>query len=105
MLEVKDSAGKIFDILNIVDYGTTFEQAFIVRESEVNGVPSSSKCLEAFVNGWVRPFGWPKSVAVDRGTHNRGVFNQTLSKKGVRVRPAGLESPEQIGRVRDETKR
>ena len=51
------------------------------------------------MKGWVRPFGWPKLVAADRGTHNRGVFAQTLSKKGVRVHPAALESPEQIGRV------
>ena len=27
------------------------------------------------------------------------MFNQTLSKKSVRFNPAGLESPEQIGRV------
>ena len=38
-------------------------------------------------------------LAADRGTHNRGIFGQTMSKKGVRIRPAGLESPEQIGRV------
>jgi len=38
-------------------------------------------------------------MALDRGTHNRGIFTQTLSKKGVRISPAGLESPEQIGRV------
>ena len=82
-----------------MDYGTTFEQAFIVREANINGSPSSSSCLEAFTKGWVRPFGWPKAVAVDRGTHNRGVFGQTLSKKGVRTNTAGLESPEQIGRV------
>jgi hypothetical protein len=98
-LETKDAAGMCFDIWNCVDYGTTFEQAFIVREADTNGVPSSSNCLDAFVKGWVRPFGWPRLVAVDRGTHNRGIFNQTLSKKGVRIRPAGLESPEQIGRV------
>ena len=82
-----------------MDYGTTFEQAFIVREADTNGVPSSSNCLDAFVKGWVRPFGWPKFVAADRGTHNRGVFAQTLSKKGVLINPAALESPEQIGRV------
>ena len=99
VVEVKDITGTVYDILNIVDYGTTFEQAFIVREARTNGTPSSQSCLEAFVNGWVRPFGWPKLVAVDRGLHNRGVFGTTLAKKGIRFRPAGLESPEQIGRV------
>ena len=97
--EIKDSAGTFYDILNVVDYGTTFEQAFIVREGTTNGVPSSSACLEALTKGWVRPFGWPKFVAGDRGMHNRGVFMNTLSKKGVRFNPAALESPEQIGRV------
>jgi hypothetical protein len=99
VVEVKDITGTVYDILNIGDYGTTFEQAFIVREARTNGTPSSQSCLEAFVNGWVRPFGWPKLVAVDRGLHNRGVFGTTLAKKGIRFRPAGLESPEQIGRV------
>ena len=65
----------------------------------MHGQPSSSSCLEAFVKGWVWPFGWPKLLAADRGLHSRGVFWQTLSKKGVRFNPAPLESPEQIGRV------
>jgi len=99
VLDVKDAAGTFFDILNCVDYGTTFEQAFIVRAVGVHGTPSSSACLDVFVKGWVRPFGWPKLVAADRGTHSRGIFKQTISKKGVMIRPAGLESREQIGRV------
>ena len=99
VLEIKDASGTFFDILNVVDYGTTFEQAFIVREAETNGVPSSASCLEAFEQGWVKPFGWPKFVAADRGMHNRGVFYSTLTSKGVLFNPAALESPEQIGRV------
>ena len=97
VLELKDANGRYYDILNIVDYGTTFQQAFIVREGDTNGVPSSSACLDAFVKGWVRPFGWPKNISVDRGLHNRGIFAQTLARKGVGNNPAGLESPEQIG--------
>ena len=99
MIEIKDDAGTHFDILNCVCYGTTFQQAFIVREGATNGVPSSSSCLHEFVKGWTRPVGWPKLIALDRGTHNRGIFMQTMTRKGVRIRPAGLESPEQIGRV------
>ena len=59
VLEMKYAAGTVFDILNVVDYGTTFQQAFIVREATTNGTPSSSACLDAFVKGWVRPVGWP----------------------------------------------
>jgi len=90
VLEVKDNAGTFFDLLNVVDYGTTFQQAFIVREADINGIPSSSSCLDAFVKGWQRPSGWPKLLAADRGLHNRGVFGQTMSKKGVRINPAAL---------------
>ena len=99
VVEVKDAAGTFYDILNIVDYGTTMQQAGTVRVGENNGVPSSANCLDFFHRGWVRPYGWPRYVAVDRGTHNRGVFAQTLGKNGVRINPAALESPEQIGRV------
>lgn len=38
-------------------------------------------------------------MASYRGTHNRGVFTRTLGKKGVVIRPAGLENPNQIGRI------
>ena len=61
--------------------------------------PSSHLCLRVFVHGWTRWAGWPKLIRCDRGTHNRGVFGSTLSKSGVAIRPAGLEAPEQIGRV------
>ena len=41
----------------------------------------------------------PGFVRCDRGTHNRCVFGSTLAKNGVVIRLAGLEVPEQIGRV------
>ena len=72
--------------------------ASVHRERRSHESPSSS-CLHEFVKGWTRPFGWPKLIALDRGTHNREVFMQTMTRKGVRIRPAGLDSPEQIGRV------
>ena len=61
--------------------------------------PSSHACLRAFVHGWTRWAGCPKLVRCDRGTHKRGVFMSTLDKNGVVIRLAGLEVPEQIGRV------
>ena len=57
VIEVKDAAGTRYDILNMVDYGTTSEQAYIVRSAQTNGVPSSSSCLQAFVRGWVKSYG------------------------------------------------
>ena len=35
----------------------------------------------------------------DGGKHNRGMFSSILAKNGVMIRPAGLDAPEQIGRV------
>ena len=37
VVEIKDVAGTFYDILNIVDYGTTMQQAGIVRVGEHNG--------------------------------------------------------------------
>ena len=49
VLEKKHIVGTFYDIPNAVDYGTTFEQAYTVREGVTNGVPSSSNCLDTFV--------------------------------------------------------
>ena len=51
------------------------------------------------VHSWTRWAGWPELVRCDRGTHNRVVVGSTLAKNGVAIRLAGLEAPEQIGRV------
>ena len=95
VFEIVDSVS----ILNAVCMGTTHDQAWIVRESENLGSPSSHACLLAFVHGWTRWAGWPKLVRCDPGTHNRGVFGSTLAKNGVVIRPAGLGAPQQFGRV------
>ena len=99
VFEITDAVGTYYDILNCVCMGSTFNQAYIVRAGERNGTPSSSSCLRAFVNGWVKWAGWPRQMTCDRGLHNRGIFSSTATKNGVRFRVAGLESPEQIGRV------
>ena len=99
VFEVHDVTGRHYSILNAVDMGTTFDQAWIVRVADTHGSPSSMSCLKAFDSGWVRWAGWPKYIACDRGVHSRGIFTNTISANSVIVRPAGLESPEQIGRV------
>ena len=66
-----------------------------MRESGNLGSPSSHACLRAFEHGWT---GCPKLFRCGRGTNNRSVF-WTLAKNFVVIRLAGLEAPEQIGRV------
>ena len=85
MFEIVDSVGVRYSILNAVCMGTTYDQAWIVRESEVHGSPSSHACLQAFVHGWARWAGWPKLVRCDRGTHNRGIFSSILAQIGVMI--------------------
>ena len=99
MFEIVDSVGMRFSILNAVCMGTTYDQAWIVRGSETLGSPSSHACLRAFVHSWTRWAGWLRVIRCDRETHNRGVFSSVLAKNGVMIRLAGLEAPEQIGRV------
>lgn len=82
-----------------LNYGTMFNQEWIVRVGDTTGPPSSSSGLKAVCEGWVRWAGWPKSIACDRGVHNRGIFAFTAGANGCRTRPAGLEAPKQIGRV------
>ena len=74
MFEMVDSVGMRFSILNAVCMGTAYDQAWIVRESENLGSPSSHACLQAFVHGWTPWAGWPKLARCDRGTHNRTVW-------------------------------
>ncbi|CAE7397392.1 unnamed protein product, partial [Symbiodinium necroappetens] len=94
--ETADYVGHKYSWLNIVDVGTSYQVVTLVRVG--GGQPSSSKCLQKFMQHWVSPFGWPKVVSHDRGLHNRGAFAHGLSSHGVQIRQAGLESPEHIGK-------
>ena len=97
MFEIVGSIGMRFSILIVVCMESTYDQAWIVESP--SGSPSSHACLRVFVHGWTRWTGWPKLVRCDRGKHNRGVIGSTPAKNGVAIRLAGLEVPEQIGRV------
>ena len=97
VLEIKDVVDEPYLCLNILDLGTTFQQVVLLRQG--HGSPSSRECLDSFVSLWVGWAGWPQTLSCDRGVHNRGVFARTLAQHGVLIRQAGVESPEQIGRV------
>ena len=97
VLEVKDIADEPCLCLNILVVGTTFQQVVLLRQGHSS--PSSRECLDSFVSLWVGWAGWPQTLSCDRGVHNRGVFVRTLAQHGVLIRQAGVESPEQIGRV------
>ena len=92
----QDMAGDTYGWLSMVCNGTTYHVIALVCEG--NGNPKSSKCLHKFESRWTGWAGFPAYVTTDRGLHNRGAFAKGLIANGVRLRTAGLEAPEQIGR-------
>ena len=94
-LEIKDKAGNRHTILSAVDIGTLYHQCWWVAGG---GVPKSSVCAEAFIHGWIAPFGPPQSVVCDKGMHNQGRMRDMLRIHGISIRYTGLEAPYQLGR-------
>ena len=96
ILEVQDSMGRRYSILNLICLGTTFQQAVLLKEGKN---PTSSQVLRALMNRWVSWGGNPVELACDRGLHNRGVLAKYCGENNIQVRHAPLECPEAIGRV------
>ena len=97
IFEVKDANNVRYSILSIVDQGTCFHQACVVREG--GSQPSSQECFRAFQEKWSAWAGQPHEVVTDRGLHNRGDFAQGLASRGTVITTIGVESPEMIGRT------
>ena len=94
--EIKDSERKRYTVLSVVCMGTLFHVAKIV--SPDGGAPSSRACLNAFSEMWLGWAGPPRSIFLDRGAHNRGVFSETMTSMGIDLRYVGTEAPHQLGR-------
>ena len=93
--EVRDGANNRHTVLSAVDLGTLYHQAWWVAGG---GVPKSSICAEAFLNGWIMAYGPPHSVVCDRGMHNQGRMKDLLRIHGIMLRYTGVEAPFQLGR-------
>ena len=87
----------VYQVLNLVCLGTCFQLTEIVREGD--GLPSSTRCLEAIQRRWTCWAGLPTVLRCDRGLHNRGVLAQFCAAHGIQLSHAPLETPEAIGRV------
>ena len=94
--EVVDMSGSKFQVLNMVDLGTTFQLYEVVNCG--SGQPSSSECLKALQKRWFSWGGHPVHFMCDRGLHNRGVAKY-MDEHGIQVHHSLLEAPENIGRV------
>ena len=97
--EVKDKAGVRYSILSFICLGTIYHQAAVIQGSTA-GQPSLRTCLEIFLEIWVQSFGTPTEVISDRELHNCGDFAKGLSSRGIIIRNIGVESPEQVVRVK-----
>ena len=76
VFEIVDAGGSKFQVLNMVDLGTTFQLCEVVRNGQ--GQPSSSECLKALQKRWFSWSGHPVNLMCDRGLHNRGVLSKYM---------------------------
>ena len=97
VFEIVDMSGSKFQVLNMVDLGTTFQLCEVVRSGA--GQPSSNECLKALQKRWFSWCGHPVNLMCDRGLHNRGVLAKYMDEHGIQVHHSPLEAPENIGRV------
>ena len=97
LLEVRDAQGEKYQVLNMVDIGTTFQLVAVVKKGA--GQCSSAECLRILPERWFSWAGLPEQIICDRGLHNRGTLQRYMDEHGVRVVHAPLESPESIGRT------
>ena len=99
VVEGIDVKGTYFDILNAVDYGTTCEQSPLrERQMSTESHHHPTALMILWRAGLDLSVGHNSSPLIE-GRSADVLFNQTLPKKGVRIKPAALEGPEQIGQV------
>ena len=96
LLELKDSVGHKYAVLNMVDLGTTFQVLHVIRQG-LNA--TSAQVLKALSQRWFSWAGFPETIVCDRGLHMRGVLASYCAANGIQVKHAPLETPEAIGRV------
>ncbi|CAE7872935.1 RE2, partial [Symbiodinium necroappetens] len=93
---IKDTIGRRYKVMSIVDLGTLFHVAAIVGEG--SGPPSSGDMAHALSTCWLNWAGIPESIVLDRGLENRGKLQQLVTAHGILLRYIGVESAYQLGR-------
>ena len=97
LLELTDTIGQKYQVLNMICLGTCFQMAEVVKVGP--GQASSKTCLDALMRRWISWAGNPVALVCDRGLHNRGVIAKYMDENGIQVYHVPLESPESLGRV------
>ena len=92
-----DADNTTWMMFNMLCMGSGCQIEVVLREGK--GTPTSSQCLDTFMQHWVSWAGYPSEVTCDRGLNNRGIFAKELAAAGVYVGNIGLEAPYQLGKV------
>ena len=90
---VKDSAGKRFHLLNILDLATSFNLGILLDDK------SSKSVMEAFKVFWLSWAGPPGKAVADQGKESFGTFSELMRHLGTHFNLMALEAPWQNGMV------
>ena len=95
---MKDANGERYSVFSMVDQGTCFHQATVVK---VGGSQATSReCLKAFQSSWMSWAGPSKRSCVRQWITTTEVNSQRSCRRWVVKSPRlEVESPEQIGRT------
>ena len=84
---LKDAAGKNHVALSIVDSGTSWHAAFLVKTRK------SDHVTKKLVATWFAPYGAPEAPVVDQGGELEGVFIAMFEEYGIDTRVVGAHAP------------
>ena len=95
-MEVKSHNGDPQYWLNIICWGTTFQQ---VKFLAGTGQKTPENVWSTFIDAWARTFGFPEIMVLDPGTEFMRKFQEMMESYGVAVFPIDAKAPWQNGRT------
>ncbi len=88
---LKDSGGNNHVALLVVDAGTAFQGAVLLRNR------TSDHVVNKFLEMWIQHYGVPELIIADLGGEFEGEWNDTTEEYGIDSRAAGAHAPWQNG--------
>ena len=88
MFEVVMPDGTVKNMLNIICWGTNYQQV-----SEVVGQKTPLNTARVFHDTWTRHYGMPHICVVDRGSEFKAEFQDRLQEGGCLVHVVDVRSP------------
>ena len=89
-----EAFGQLHVILNMICWGTNYQQAALCRDK------SADEVLNVFMNEWIKHYGVPSLIIVDRGKEfENHQFQETIGGLGAAIHYTDVESPWQNTRT------